>query len=139
MENMFDELAAQTQAQAEKVASTTFLELTVVSEEGPYVGKVFQLYPKARGKDLLVGRSRGKKFLKNGLSLSEDSEVSTTHGCFGIIDGKICFKDKNSTNGSWLNGGELEPYGWYPLEEGDELLLGATRMRVALQTTTKRA
>ena len=45
----------------------------------------------------------------------------------------MSFQDSDSTNGSWLNGSELEP--WVPakIKEGDELRLGQTVMTIHLE------
>lgn len=99
---------------------------------GPYEGKTFRL--KFNKAPLKVGRSQAKKFK---LSLARDSEVSTTHGDFRCQKiGTMSFQDSDSTNGSWLNGEELEP--WVPaiIKGGDELRLGQTVMTVDLEYKT---
>ena len=96
----------------------------------PYKGQTFQL-PYSTTTRYLVGRSTSKKFTDKGLSLSEDGEVSTCHGEFRTQKGKICFVDLDSTNGSYLNGNRLTPYEGYPLQPGDVLSLGATKMKVS--------
>ena len=96
----------------------------------PYKGQTFQL-PYSTRRRYLVGRSTGKKYTDKGLSLSEDGEVSTCHGEFRTQKGKICFVDKDSTNGSYLNGNRLTPHEGNPLQPGDVLSLGATKMKVS--------
>ncbi len=103
------------------------VDLTITA--GPYKGKTYKL--KFNKAPLKVGRSQAKKFK---LSLSQDSEVSTTHGDFRCQKiGSMSFQDSDSTNGSWLNGSELEP--WVPakIKEGDELRLGQTVMTIHLE------
>jgi hypothetical protein len=102
------------------------------SEEilNPYKGQTFQL-PYSTRRRYLVGRSTGKKYTDKGLSLSEDGEVSTCHGDFRTQKGKICFVDLDSTNGSYLNGNKLTPHEGNPLQPGDVLSLGATKMKVS--------
>ena len=96
----------------------------------PYKGQTFQL-PYSTRRRYLVGRSTGKKYTDKGLSLSEDGEVSTCHGDFRTQKGKICFVDLDSTNGSYLNGNKLTPHEGNPLQPGDVLSLGATKMKVS--------
>ena len=96
----------------------------------PYKGQTFQL-PYSTRRRYLVGRSTGKKYTDKGLSLSEDGEVSTCHGDFRTQKGKICFVDLDSTNGSYLNGNRLTPHEGNPLQPGDVLSLGATKMKVS--------
>ena len=96
----------------------------------PYKGQTFQL-PYSTTTRYLVGRSTSKKYTDKGLSLSEDGEVSTCHGDFRTQKGKICFVDLDSTNGSYLNGNRLTPYEGYPLQPGDVVSLGATKMKVS--------
>ena len=104
----------------------------------PYQGSIFKLawinYKNDHdlaGQRILVGRSTGKKYTEEGLSLSKDSEVSTCHGDFRTQDGKICFVDLESTNGTRLNGEVLKPHTCYPIHENDVLSLGATTMVVS--------
>lgn len=48
-------------------------------------------------------------------------------------DGKVYFEDLGSTNGSFLNGTPLEERAPQPLQTGDLLKIGATKMVVELQ------
>lgn len=66
------------------------------------VGKQWVIQP-VLNKPCKVGRSKNAHFTNKGISLSEDLEVSTTHGEFGISKetGKLYFKDLGSSNGSY--------------------------------------
>ena len=74
--------------------------------------------------------AKSKKYTEKGISLSEDSEVSTSHGDIRTQKGKICFVDFDSTNGSYVNGEKVKPHMYNPLQSGDLLSLGATKMLV---------
>ena len=94
-----------------------------------------------------IGRSKGKKFIKNGISLHKDQEVSTTHakiivegGTIGLAEGsnaasnepKFYFVDLGSTNGTFLNGETIEPESKVLLEEGLELKVGGSNLKFML-------
>ena len=98
-----------------------------------------------------MGRSKGKKFVKNGISLFKDQEVSTTHGKF-IVEMKendkksggggsssssssppvFYFVDVGSTNGTVYNGVALVPHQRLLLENGMELKVGNSVLKVLL-------
>ena len=103
-----------------------------------------------------MGRSKGKKFVKNGISLHRDQEVSTTHGKFVVVedDGggatavgsssggvggggggrttRYYFVDVGSTNGTVHDGAPLEPNVRLPLVNGTELKVGNSMLRIIL-------
>jgi len=101
---------------------------------GPHKRSQFKLQPRPR-KPCFVGRSTGKKFRERGVSLPEDSEVSTTHGKFetkpGIGSGKFFFVDTCSTNGSLYEGKDLDPATPLHLEEGMQITVGKTTMKIS--------
>ena len=77
-----------------------------------------------------VGRSTGRQFTKNGVSLPEDGEVSTTHGKFEAKGGLILFTDLDSTNGTLFNGEALVANEAVEVSAGDVLLVGQTELHV---------
>mmetsp|Transcript_18540 Transcript_18540/g.40134 ORF Transcript_18540/g.40134 Transcript_18540/m.40134 type:complete len:245 (+) Transcript_18540:119-853(+) len=122
-----------------KPASSTIEILVTV---GPHTSSKYLLRPKP-GTPCLVGRSKGKKFVKNGLSLHKDQEISTTHGKFVVEGGdgavvaggagpKFYFIDVGSTNGSVYNGVQLEPNDRLLLVDGMELKVGNSVLKIML-------
>lgn len=121
--------------------STIEVQMTV----GPHAPTKYLLRPRP-GQPCLLGRSKGKKFIKNGVSLHKDQEVSTTHGKFVVEGGglgltpggggetapRFYFIDVGSTNGSVYNGDQLEPNEKLLLEDGMEFKVGNSMLRVAL-------
>jgi len=104
--------------------------------EGNHAGSKFLLIPRP-GAPCLVGRSKGKKFIKNGISLNKDQEVSTTHGKFLVDveeDGDLAFYfvDVGSTNGTQYKGDKLEANRQVRLHDGMELTLGNSVCRIIL-------
>jgi FHA domain len=98
---------------------------------GPHAGKTIVLQPKPNA-PCVVGRSAGKKFRERGVSLAKDSEVSTTHGKFEIIGGKVYFTDVGSTNGTTCKNQMLATNSPFLLEDNVELVLGGSTLRVIL-------
>lgn len=98
---------------------------------GHYTGESFVLKPSG-SKFCWIGRSQSKKFTKNGISLPHDAEVSTSHGKFLPSKGGFVYIDDGSTNGSWINGAFIERHAEYPLENGMEIVVGATSMKITL-------
>ena len=98
---------------------------------GQYAGNTYKLVPKLR-QPCWVGRSQGKKFKDRGISLPKDLEISTTHGKFELVGSKLHYTDTGSTNGSKVNGQDLAPDTPLPLEDGLELVLGQSVLKIFL-------
>lgn len=109
------------------VGSMIHIQIT----SGPHAGKTIALQPKPNA-PCLVGRSAGKKFRERGVSLAKDSEVSTTHGKFEIIGGKVYFTDVGSTNGTTCKDQLLATNSPFLLEDNLELILGGSTLRITL-------
>ena len=115
-----------------KPRSTVIVQAKIVESDLYEHGRVFEI--KVRKKAFCwVGRSSSKKFRNNGISLSKDLEVSTTHGKFSIEDGLVYYTDTGSTNGSKINGKSLEEDEPYLIESGMTLLVGATKFQLTLR------
>jgi hypothetical protein len=127
--NKASSAAAQKGSSKSKTTAAHVIRVEIVA--GMYEGKVFDLQPKART-PCMVGRSQGKKFKDKGISLAKDLEVSTTHGKFEIINGNLYFTDTGSTNGTKVEGEELEPDTPYPLTNNLEILCGQSLLKITL-------
>lgn len=112
-----------------KTGSPTTVNIQITG--GHYDGNAYTLVPKVRH-PCWVGRSQGRKFKERGISLSKDLEISTTHGKFEVIAGKLHYTDTGSTNGSKVGEKELEPDAPLPLENGTELILGQSILKIQL-------
>lgn len=120
------------QSEAKKSSKTkkfTTVEVEIIG--GHYTGNTYRLVPKTRY-PCFVGRSQGKKFKDRGMSLPRDLEISTTHGKFILEGGLLYYCDAGSTNGSKAGSHDLEPNTPFPLEDGTELTLGQTVMKITL-------
>ena len=106
--------------------------INVVIVEGPYEGTTLDLKLTAKRSTAWVGRSKGAKFVDRGVSLLQDSEVSTSHGRFEVQRGKYYYTDVASTNGSLIGNEYLEPNALYEIEDGMYITVGQTVMQVTV-------
>jgi len=114
---------------------TSFDSVQIEIISGPHSGETYTLSPSLR-KPCFIGRSTGKKFRDRGISLSKDSEVSTTHGKFEMKPGGlIFFTDTGSTNGTLHQGVELDDNVPLKLEENMELLVGSSVLKIKFKQT----
>jgi len=119
--------------------STAPTSIQVQITQGPHKSQTFLLRP-TTGTPCLLGRSKGKKFIKNGISLYKDQEVSTTHGKFilesnnnsGSGESKYYYMDVGSTNGTVYNAQNLVPNERLELVNGMELKVGNSILRIVL-------
>lgn len=102
---------------------------------GPHEGSTYLLKPR-QNRPCEIGRSKGKKFLQRGISLSKDSEVSTSHGKFEcrIVEGeyRMFYTDTGSTNGTSLNGEAIEDNVPLELKDGIVLVFGESDLKFAI-------
>lgn len=111
-----------------KAASGSVKTVRAEVIEGLYAGQTFDLKPKSRS-PCFIGRSAGKKFRDRGISMPNDGEVSTTHAKVEVKGGKAYYTDVGSTNGTLLNGEEVEPNVPLLITDGMQLLIGAELVR----------
>ena len=111
-----------------KAASNSVKTVRAEIIEGLYAGQTFDLKPKSRS-PCFIGRSAGKKFRDRGISMPNDGEVSTTHAKVEVKGGKAYYTDVGSTNGTLLNGEEVEPNVPLLITDGMQLLIGAELVR----------
>jgi pSer/pThr/pTyr-binding forkhead associated (FHA) protein len=117
----------------EPVLKNTPTQLFIEVVHGPYQGATFVLKPELR-KPCFIGRSSGKKFRTNGISMPKNPEVSTTHGKVEIkMDGngqvQFYYTDTGSTNGTLYNDQEMEDNVPLELFHGIELVVGGSLLR----------
>lgn len=77
-----------------------------------------------------IGRSTGRLFKEKGVSLYKDKEISTTHAKIEIKNGQAFIIDVRSTNGTLLNGKEIEANIPIRLTHGDVICMGGSEMHV---------
>jgi hypothetical protein len=65
-------------------SSSSSPTITIQITVGPHAPSTYTIHPKPNT-PCVIGRSKGKKFTKNGISLYKDQEVSTTHGKFLVV------------------------------------------------------
>ena len=105
--------------------------------DGPYAGITYDLLPrKNRSHHVWIGRSAGKKFRSNGISLPKDLEVSTSHGRFEMSRGKFYYVDCASTNGSRIFDVDIEPNQPIEIYNDIQITVGQTVMKVSLTSSS---
>lgn len=106
---------ARPDAMTQSEAQPPLLRLAVT--EGPQVGKALD---SKKGTSLRVGRTA-----KSALYI-KDPTISEAHAEVAWRDGAWAIRDLGSSNGTALNGRDLEESAWAPLKDGDVLRLGTT-------------
>jgi pSer/pThr/pTyr-binding forkhead associated (FHA) protein len=113
---------------ADQVAPPWRLLLQIGSENRTTLGVSVQSY-------MLVGREDSKRRQVPEIDFAPFDGprhgVSRQHACIIYRDGALYIEDLESTNGTRINGYQLEPGSIYRLRDGDELEFG--RLRVVLR------
>jgi pSer/pThr/pTyr-binding forkhead associated (FHA) protein len=81
-----------------------------------------------RTEPFIIGREETAKLNNEDLNLTSynavERGVSRQHALVYYVSGEVFIEDMDSSNGTFLNGDELEPRKAYKLRDGDELMLG---------------
>ncbi len=95
------------------------------------------VYPK---KDTLIGRRDVTTGTMPDVDLTSYAGyrmgVSRRHAMIRLHDKRLEVIDLGSSNGSSLNGVQMQPHQPYPLRNGDELMFGKMKLRVIYQNGT---
>jgi hypothetical protein len=147
--------ATTTEVEPDITVSSSSPTITVQITVGPHAPTSYTLHPKPNA-PCVIGRSKGKKFSKNGISLYKDQEVSTTHGKFLVVmedveevdddddngaagssssmiaKPRYYYVDVGSTNGTIYNGLALVANVKLELKNGMEIKVGNSLLRMIL-------
>ena len=127
-------------APSRDTAAASAVAVTLRAASGPYSGTTFalRLAPGKQSSVAMIGRSTGKKFRDNGVSLPKDGEVSTTHARVELAPEHaagapaVAVVDADSTNGTSLDGVALVPGAPVALRSGATLRVGVTELQVEI-------
>lgn len=97
---------------------------------GPHKGKKAVLKPRQRRLVPKIGRSTGPQFIKNGVSLPMDEEISTTHAKLEARSGSLWITDLESTNGTFMDGAQFEAGVAYALPADCVIKFGQSEIRL---------
>lgn len=105
------------------------IHASLVIERGVSAGKKFPL----SNVDANIGRWDADGGIFPDVDLDSDdpeAKVSRRHACISLRDGHYLIQDLGSTNGTFVNRGRrLAPGDSYPLNDGDEIIVGKTFLR----------
>lgn len=86
--------------------------------------------------ELMVGRVDPRHAIQPDIDLrpfgAEEQGVSRQHLFFRLEGDSVVVVDNKSSNGTWLNGTQLEPNRAYPLHHRDSLVLGGLETQVEM-------
>lgn len=97
--------------------------VAILEHDGPEGHELFVL------DESKVRYSIGKS-ADNDLVIDGDPAVSRLHGLLECVGAAWCVSDLKSTNGTLVNGEQLFPGTMWPLHDGDEILIGKTRLLI---------
>jgi pSer/pThr/pTyr-binding forkhead associated (FHA) protein len=104
----------------------------LVIQGGDTAGKAFTI----TGAESLIGRWDARAGIFPDIDLDPDdpeAKVSRRHARIQVRDGRLLIEDLGSTNGTFVNRGpRLRPGQPRSLENGDEIIVGKTVLRVVL-------
>lgn len=124
---------SQRQTSSPLVTSDKKVHAVLVIERGSSAGKQFSLSDENSN----IGRWDAEGGVFPDVDLDSDdpeAKVSRRHARISRRDGQYAIEDLGSTNGTFVNRGRrLAPGNSYPLQDGDEIIVGKTflRFRVA--------
>ena len=124
---------AATEARADVPARVTRWNVRAKVMTGPHAGIDTVLRPRQRRLVPKFGRSTGQQFVKNGISLPDDDEVSTTHAKLEARGGAVWVTDLDSTNGSILDGSSMPPGEPLPLPQQCILRVGQSDIHLTME------
>lgn len=108
---------------------TNRCHITAVALMHPEISADFYLTPNM---ETTFGRTGNADIILN----QNDKKLSSCHGCF-LWDGKMLLvQDRNSTNGTAVNGEVCPKDVWLRLENGSVLMAGKYEYRITFQTGT---
>jgi two-component system, NtrC family, response regulator AtoC len=87
-----------------------------------------RMVPLIEGQSVVVGRSQPADVP------IRDSSLSRQHACVELIDGEVWVEDLQSTNGTWVNGENVERC---KVEAADDLAFGAVSASIYVQASTQ--
>jgi hypothetical protein len=134
LRNEFEQGAEQVHQLLAASLSGKMLVVILKCVGGPHLGQRFRLESSGEGTEetFKVGRSTGRHFKEKGVSLYKDKEISTTHAKIEIRNGNAFLVDLRSTNGTLLNGTQIESAIPFRLKEDDVITFGSTELRVTV-------
>ena len=83
----------------------------------------------------LIGRTSDSRAIHPEIPLNSDDAVSHRHALLTKSASEVVLRDIGSSNGTRLNGVELEPLTDHPLHDGDQITLGHFS-RLTVQATS---
>ena len=93
-------------------------------EAGQSAAIRLEITPQMGGK-LILGRKQGVVHL-----LLKNTSISGQHAAILVSSSGLSVEDRNSSNGTRINGQRLAPFAPHPLKPGDTLEVGEVRLQV---------
>lgn len=108
-----------------------------------YCGEIWRFEDIQEGQVFPIGRSKSKKMIHQGVSLSKDDRVSTKHGNIELREGRLLYTDLKSSNGTLLgdfssNSECLTALKPVEIKDGSLLGIGRNKVHVTFVITGRR-